>query len=163
MIINIEKSILSIKNLISTNDVDVLKNIERLKFIDTSIAFDLDSNAGVTAKVMGAVLGTASIKNSIDFGYCLAQTDTGLSYADSGQKALDKADLKTNDQIVSTLWKNVVGFTASEVDKAPFIKMLVDGMKPGDLVVLVADTSFNTANINLVGSAQTGIEYIPIV
>ena len=100
--------------------------------------------------------------HSIDFGYWLSQTDIGLSYADIGLKALDKVGLKTNDQIVSTLWKNVVGFTASEVDKAPFIKMLVDGMKPGDLVVLAADTTFNTANINLVGLAQTGIEYIPV-
>ena len=161
--ISFDKSNITIKNLVNNNDIDILKNIERLKFIDTSIAFDLDSNAGVAAKVMGAVIGKTSIKNSIDFGYWLSQTDTGLSYSDIGQKALDKADLKTNDQIVSTLWKNVVGFTASEVDKAPFIKMLVDGMKPGDLVVLAADTTFNTANINLVGLAQTGIEYIPVV
>ena len=40
--------------------------------------------------------------------------------------------------------------------------MLVDGMKAGDLVVLAADTTFNTANINLVGLAQTGIEYTPV-
>jgi hypothetical protein len=33
-------------------------------------------------------------------------------------------------------------------------------MKVGDLVVLAADTSFNTTNINLVGLAQTGIEYL---
>lgn len=161
--ISFDKSNIIIKNLENNNDIDTLKNIERLKFIDTSMAFDLDSNAGVAAKVMGAVIGKASIKNPIDFGYWLEQTDTGLSYADIGQKALDKAGLKTNDQIVSTLWKNVVGFTASEVDKAPFIKMLVDGIKPGDLVVLAADTTFNTANINLVGLAQTGIEYIPVV
>jgi serralysin len=160
--ISLDKSNITIKNLANNNDIDSLKNIERLKFIDTSIAFDLDSNAGVAAKVMGAVLGKASIKNSIDFGYWLAQTDIGLSYADIGQKALDKIGLKTNDQIVSTLWKNVIGFKASDVDKAPFIKMLVDGMKPGDLVVLAADTTFNTANINLVGLAQTGIEYAPI-
>lgn len=159
-IISFDKSNITIKNL--ANDIDVLKNIERLKFIDTSVAFDLDSNAGVAAKVMGAVLGKASINNSIDFGYWLSQTDIGLSYADIGQKALDKASLKTNDQIVSTLWKNVVGFTASEVDKAPFIKMLVDGMKPGELVFLAAETAFNTSNINLVGLAQTGIEYLPV-
>jgi serralysin len=160
--INIDNSNITIKNLATNNDFDILKNIERLKFIDISIAFDLDSNAGIAAKVMGAVLGKASIKNPIDFGYWLAQTDTGLSYADIGLKALDKVGLKTNDQIVSTLWKNVVGFTASEIEKAPFIQMLVDGMKPGDLVVLAADTTFNTANINLVGLAQTGIDFTPV-
>jgi hypothetical protein len=40
--------------------------------------------------------------------------------------------------------------------------MLEAGMKSGDLVVLAADTTFNAAKINLIGLAQTGIEYIPI-
>jgi hypothetical protein len=39
--------------------------------------------------------------------------------------------------------------------------MLASGTKAGDLAVLAADTSFNTANINLTGLAQTGIEYTP--
>ena len=42
------------------------------------------------------------------------------------------------------------------------IKMLSDGMNTGDLVVLAADTSFNTVNINLVGLAETGIEFTPV-
>ena len=46
--------------------------------------------------------------------------------------------------------------------KAPYIKMLSEGMRTGDLVVLAADTSLNTTNINLVGLAQTGIEYLPV-
>ena len=142
---------------------DSLVSVERLRFSDKYIAFDLDANAGVTAKVMGAVLNKNSIKNSKDFGFWLSQADNGLSYSAIGQKALDITGLKTYDQIVSTLWKNVIGFTASETDKAPYIKMLVDGMKPGDLVVLAADTTFNTSNINLGGLAQTGIEFIPVV
>jgi hypothetical protein len=40
--------------------------------------------------------------------------------------------------------------------------MLADGMKAGDLVALAADTALNTSNINLVGLAQSGIEYIPV-
>jgi serralysin len=65
--------------------------------------------------------------------------------------------------VVTTLWKNVIGTDATAEIKAPYIKMLTDGMKVGDLVVLAADTSFNTTNINLVGLAQTGIEYLPVV
>jgi hypothetical protein len=41
--------------------------------------------------------------------------------------------------------------------------MLNDGMKVGDLVVLVADSNTNVTNINLVGLATTGIEYTPFV
>ena len=50
-------------------------------------------------------------------------------------------------------------FNPSTTDKAPFVKMLADGMKAGDLVVLAADTALNTTNIGLVGLMQTGIEY----
>ena len=36
-------------------------------------------------------------------------------------------------------------------------------MSAGALAYLAADTSFNTMNISLIGLAQTGIEYIPVV
>ena len=40
--------------------------------------------------------------------------------------------------------------------------MLLDGMKPGDMVVQASGTTFNTVNINLVGLAETGIELTPV-
>lgn len=67
----------------------------------------------------------------------------------------------TPDQIVTTLWTNVIGSAPGSADKAPFIQMLASGTKVGDLAVMAADTSFNTTNINLTGLAQTGIEYTP--
>ena len=35
-------------------------------------------------------------------------------------------------------------------------------MSAGALAHLAADSIFNTTNINLVGLAQTGIEYLPV-
>jgi subtilisin-like proprotein convertase family protein len=141
---------------------DVLQNIERLQFTDKSIAFDLDGNAGITAKVIGAVLGVASVQNPTFVGIGLSFTDKGMSYSDLGALALSAVGATSNDAVVTTLWRNVVGFNPSEADKAPFVKMLADGMKAGDLVALAADTSFNTTNIGLTGLIQTGIEYIPV-
>jgi hypothetical protein len=40
--------------------------------------------------------------------------------------------------------------------------MLQNGMTPGALAHLAAETGLNTTNINLVGLAQTGVEYMPI-
>jgi hypothetical protein len=108
------------------------------------------------------VLGKEAIKNPAYVGIGLSYLDKGMSYSDLGALALNAVGATTNDAIVSTLWLNVIGSPASALDKAPFIKMLTDGMKAGDLVALAADTSFNTTNINLVGLAQTGIEYIPV-
>ena len=96
-------------------------------------------------------------------GMGLSYVDKGMSYADLGALALTAIGAVGNDAVVSTLWRNVVGFEASAEQKAPYIKLLADGMKPGNLVVLAADTSFNSSNINLVGLAQTGIDYLPVV
>lgn len=145
-----------------TDGIDKLLNIERIRFSDKSIAIDLNGNAGISAKVIGAVLGKTQVQNSSYVGLGLSYLDKGMSYSDLSALALTAVGATTNDAVVSTLWKNVIGTDATTEIKAPYIKMLTDGMKVGDLVVLAADTSFNTTNINLVGLAQTGIEYLPV-
>jgi Ca2+-binding RTX toxin-like protein len=141
--------------------VDSLIGIERVKYSDKFIAIDLDGNAGITAKVIGAVLGKDAIKYPTIVGIGLSYADKGMGYSDLGALALGAVGARTNDAIVSTLWRNVVGFEATSEIKAPFIKMLEDGLKPGDFVVMAADHLLNATNIGLVGLAQTGIEYIP--
>lgn len=147
----------------TTDGTDTLTNVERLKFSDKFIAIDLNANAGTTAKILGAVIGKDGLQNKSYVGIGLSLLDKGMTYSDLGALALSAVGATTNDAIVSTLWKNVIGTDATTAIKAPYIKMLTDGMKVGDLVVLAADTSFNTTNINLVGLAQTGIEYLPVV
>jgi len=95
-------------------------------------------------------------------GIGLSFLDAGWTYDNLAGLALDAAGAKTNDQIVSLLWTNVIGTKPTAADKAPYIAMLEKGMSAGALAHLAADSSFNTTNINLVGLAQTGIEYIPV-
>jgi hypothetical protein len=141
---------------------DIASEIERLNFANKKIALDLNGNAGTTAKILGAVFGKESLSNKNYVGIGLHFLDAGWTYDNLAGLALDAAGAKSNDQIISTLWKNVFGTTATSADKAPYVKLLDDGMSAGTLAWLAADTSFNTTNINLVGLAQTGIEYIPI-
>jgi hypothetical protein len=145
-----------------TEGTDQLTNIERLQFTDKNVALDLNGNAGTTAKILGAVFGKESLTNKQYVGIGLNLSDAGMSSTTLASLAVDAANLKTNDQIVSTLWKNIFGTTASISDKAPYVKLLDDGMSAGTLAWLAADTPFNKVNINLVGLAQTGIEYIPV-
>lgn len=149
-------------NLKIANEVDYLVDIDRVLFKDSSLALDINGNAGTTAKLLGAVFGKDSVSNKQYVGIGLSLLDAGMSTTTLAALAVDSANLKTNDQIVSTLWKNVFGTTASISDKAPYVKLLDDGMSPGTLAWLAADTTFNKININLVGLAQTGIEYIPV-
>jgi hypothetical protein len=56
----------------------------------------------------------------------------------------------------------VIGTHPTASDKKPFIALLENGISSGSLAHLAADSSYNITNINLVGLAQTGIEYIPV-
>lgn len=141
---------------------DELFNIERIKFSDTSVALDLNGNAGTAVKILGAVFGKSAVTNKEYVGIGLDLLDKGMSYDTLAGLALGAAKATTNDQIVTSLWTNVIGSAPSTTDKAPFIKMLEDGMTPGALAHLAADTAFNATNVNLVGLAQTGVEYLPV-
>lgn len=140
-----------------------LSGVERLKFSDTSVALDISGNAGTALKILAAVFGKSTVNNKQYVGIGLDLLDKGMSYDTLAGLALGVAQATTNDQIVTTLWTNVVGSAPSANDKAPFIKLLQDGLSAGALAHLAADTSLNTNNINLVGLAQTGIEYTPVV
>jgi hypothetical protein len=149
-----------IKDNVSQRDgTQQTSGVERLKFSDTHVALDLDGNAGTAVKLIAAVFGKSAISNKEYVGIGLNLLDSGVSYAALGDLALNAAGLKTADQIVSALWKNVVGTTGTTENKAPFIDLLQKGMTGGELVKLAADTSINTTNIDLVGLSKTGIEY----
>ena len=150
------KSLVDNSGLLGT---DTLVSIERLKFSDANLAIDIEGNAGTTAKILGAVFGSQSLSNKNYVGIGLKYLDAGWTYDNLSALALDAAGAKTNDQIVSLLWKNVIGSTATTNDKAPYIAMLENGMTPGALAHMAADTPFNTSNINLIGLALTGIEF----
>jgi len=140
---------------------DTLRSIERIKFSDTSLATDLDGNAGITAKILGAVFGKHSVNNKSYVGIGLNYLDAGWTYDNLATFALNASGVKSSDQIVNLLWSNVFGIAPTDAQKSPYIKMLTDGMTAGALVHLAADTSFNAININLIGLAQIGIEYLP--
>ena len=156
-----EVSSIIVSYLTSPSDINSIPS-SRYPFKGHNIALDINGNAGTTAKLLGAVFGKDSLTNKQYVGIGLSLLDAGMSTTTLASLAVDAANLKTNDQIVSTLWKNVFGTTATSADKAPYIKLLDDGMSAGTLAWLAADSDFNKANINLVGLAQTGIEYIPV-
>jgi Ca2+-binding RTX toxin-like protein len=162
--IALDRSSATIFDKIASNDgTDQLNEVERLKFSDKSIAIDLTGNAGTTAKILGAVMGKDSLQNKTYVGIGLNLLDGGMNYSDLAALALTAIGATSNDAVVSVLWKNVIGTEATSAIKEPYIKLLTDGMKVGDLAVLAADSSFNISNINLVGLLQTGIEFLPAV
>ncbi len=150
-------------NVSGRDGLDTLQNIERFHFSDVNVALDLDGNAGLTAKILGAVFGRESVSNKQYVGIGLQLLDGGTnSYNDLMQFAINarlgaSAD---NTSVVNLLYGNVVGFAPGKADLDYFVGLLDSHtFTVASLGVMAADTALNTANINLVGLAQTGLEY----
>jgi hypothetical protein len=129
-----------------------------------SIAYDLKGNAGKVAKTLGAVFGKESVLNKEYVGIGLHYIDSGMSYEELAGLAVKAAlgEQATSNQIVSHLYKNLVGVLPDRSDLDYFSSMLDrNEMSVGKLAELAAEHELNAANIDLVGLSTTGIEYIP--
>jgi len=146
-----------------TDGNDSLSTIERLHFDDVKLAFDLDANAGLTAKLLGAVAGKDSIANKQFVGIGLSALDNGTSLPDLMQLALDTV-LGTgfsNDAVVTLLFNNLAGAPPPAPDLATFVGLIDNGTyTPVSLAILASDNELNTNNINLIGLSTSGLEFI---
>lgn len=137
-----------------------LNDIERIQFSNKNLAFDLNDNAGMVAKVYGAVLGAESLADAKLIGSGLKAVDNGLNAENFATLALKSTGLETHTDIVNALWTNVVGSAPTAEQAQPYIIKLDSGeWSIGKLVLEAADNSLNEANINLVGLMSHGIEF----
>ena len=148
--------------IINLDELDSLVNIERLQFTDTNVALDLDGNAGKAAKIMGVVFGSDEISNKISIGTYIYHLDTGMTYEEVMQLAIDTA-LGANPSslsVIDLIWTNIVG-PPTPVDNLPQYSALIDNgtYSAAELAVVAADHSLNVTNIDLIGLSQTGLEY----
>lgn len=149
----------------TSTGTDTLTNVERLEFADGAVAFDLNGNAGKTAKLLGAVFGKQSVSNKEYVGIGLRELDAGMSYEALAKLAIDarlgaNADKAT---IVNTLYTNVAGTPPSTADLNEFVKLLDNGtFTVASLTVFAADHQLNQDNISLVGLSQTGLDYLVV-
>ena len=138
--------------------------MERFHFGDISVALDLDGNAGTVAKILGAVFGRDEVDNEAYVGIGLYYIDGGMTYESLVQLAID-ARLGAgagHRAVVDLLYTNVVGSPPPPEEAAAFVALLETNQftVPG-LGVYAADFSLNLDNIDLVGLAQRGLEYVP--
>ncbi len=149
----------------SGNDgTDTLVSVERLKFSDFSVALDISGNAGTTAKILGAVFGKAAVANKEYAGIGLSLLDGGMSYLNLMQLAINAklGASASNEAVVNLLYTNVVGTPPPVGDLAFFQGWLDSGAyTKASLGMLAADTALNTVNVNLIGLANNGLEYLP--
>ena len=147
---------------------DRITSVERLKFANTSLALDMDGYAGAVAQIIRAVFGKSFLSNKDFVGIGLQLFDGGMSYADVVSLAL-RTDLfkslagsASNAAFVNLVYKNVVGILPSAGELTEFVGMLDSGaFTQASLGLLACQVSLNSASVELVGLASTGIEFVP--
>ena len=133
-----------------------------MMFEDSSIALDIGKNqaGGQAALILGALLGPDSVDNPAYVGTVIKLLDGGMSIDELAVAAIEALGLTSNDALVTKLWGSIVGTEPTESEKASVIKLLDDGLSPGDLIVLASNSEINESNIDLIGISQSGLPYI---
>lgn len=148
---------------------DLLKNIERVQFTDSSLAFDLSLNqsAGKTARIIGALLDTSRLTPEVA-GIGISLFDQGYSMLQVAQLILDHpvylqlAGSASSGDLITLLFNNLVGAKPSAADLALYSGILDRGeIGRAQLVVSAAESAFNDVNIDLVGLQSSGLVFTP--
>ncbi len=152
-----------VKANIGKGDTDIIINLERLQFADTRLAIDLNGNAGISSKVLGAIFGAESLSNKEFVGTGLQLLDGGMSYQELAQLALN-TKLGTDfsiDAEINLLYQNLVDSLPNTEDLNHWTETITSGkLTSASLAVMAADSDLNTNNIDLIGLSQTGIEFL---
>ena len=130
---------------------------ERIAFSDVAVALDIDGNAGSVAKVLATIFGKAALSNKSYAGIGLQLMDSGMSYLSLVDLAVNLGG-PSNAQIVDSLWKNLYGTAPSDITKSSLVGLLDSkAMTAASLAFVACELN---PNVDLVGLASTGLEFI---
>jgi subtilisin-like proprotein convertase family protein len=153
---------------LSADDQDTLLSVERIRFADLSLALDLGGNAGITARMIGALFGPGRLGDEAFVGRWLARVDEGLDARGAIASALASPDFlslagsRSNTAFVNLVYKNVVGYAPDAAALSLFVGMLDRGEHTQvTLAELACNLDLTAARIDLTGLAATGLEYLP--
>jgi hypothetical protein len=144
----------------------VLTNIERITFPEKNIAIDMlpTQSGGQTAEVLNAAFGLSFLTNKQYFGIGLGLFDGGMSFTNVCQLAVGTGLISAPDNasFVKAVWQNVMGFVIDATSLNTYVGLLNNGTyTQASLLAIAATTSINQNHVNLIGLAQTGVEYTP--
>ena len=151
---------------------DTLINIERLAFSDKVVALDVSAtdNAG-KAKMFTGAIAHSLVNDAEALGFILHFVDSGYSDLLSlSQLAIDAGLIATfagsssNQALAELVTTNVLG--AEDLGVATMLTGYMDGtfasFSQAQFLAAVAALEVNQQHVDLVGLAQTGMEYVPL-
>lgn len=152
---------------------DSFTNLERLKFADRSLALDVGAsqNAGQAALLVGAVLGKGALAANPGLtGAVIGLLDSGLTLQVLsaavmrlpiwGDLANGGAGAANSTQIATYLLNKVYGTTQPDSAALASAVVSLEHDPQGDFLWLLAQSQANQAQVDLVGLAQTGLQFV---
>ena len=149
----------------TTEGVDTLTNVERLKFADTAIALDTSGVGGQTYRVYKAAFNRTPDVGGL--GFWISGMDGGVSLNAVAQGFVNSAEFKTvygasptNAQIVTRFYDNVLGRAADSGGYNYWLGILDSGQSSvAQVLASFSESSENQAAV--IGVIGNGILYTP--
>lgn len=119
--VNYSSGRVTVKNS-SSGEEDSLTNIERLKFIDKSMAFDITGNAGKAYRVYKAAFARDPQSGDMSgLGFWISRIDNGMDMVEVAARFIDSPEFRTlygqdpsNADILTKVYTNVLGRTPDQ-------------------------------------------------
>jgi hypothetical protein len=150
--------------LVSTSGVAILENVERVQFSDTSLAFDVAGAAGQAYRVYQAAFGRVPDLGGL--GFWIGAMGNGATLLDVSRMFLDSPEFgdrygKNQDDpaFIATLYHNVLHREPDADGLAFWENYMAHGGARAELLAQFSESQEN--QLQVIGSTQSGIDYIP--
>ena len=141
---------------------DILASVERLSFSDTSVAFDIDGNAGNIYRLYRAAFDRKP--DDAGLGYWISIADKNVSSTFIATSLMQSQEFQakygaslTDEQFLTQVYANVLDRDYDQAGFDYWIGVMDQGVARGDVLNLIAQDKENYAAV--IGDIRSGIEY----
>lgn len=141
---------------------DKVSFVERLKFADAVIAFDIDGNAGQGYRIYEAAFDRKP--DATGLGYWITQIDKGMSLKTVADGFLSSAEFNslngpssTNTSFVDNLYQNILDRAGDKAGIDYWTGVLNNGTSRAEVLLGFSESHEN--QVGVIGAIQNGIEY----
>jgi hypothetical protein len=160
-------SVVAINDRSGVDGIDTIVNVERALFSDASVAFDTAGHAGQAYRLYQAAFDRKPDVGGL--GYWIYHIDNGMSLQDISWNFINSPEFKSlygatqsNSVFVSKLYENILNRLGDSGGLNYWVGMLDrNEISRHYMVAEFSESAENQAQV--VGSIQSGIEYIPFV
>jgi Ca2+-binding RTX toxin-like protein len=148
----------------ATAGTDTVSNVERLRFADVAVAFDINGHAGDVYRLYQAAFDRKP--DAAGLGYWINSIDNGNSMVTMASAFATSAEYQAkygantdNSTFLTNLYNNVLHRAYDQGGFDYWLNALNTGFSREQVLAFMADSAENRAQV--IGSIQAGIEYTP--